>query len=530
MGTFREIKTRARMAVLATCGGLALGTVQPSAAKAAPRPTTPIQHVVVIFQENVSFDHYFATYPNATNPRGEPSFTAGKETPSVNGLSGSLLTNNPNANNPLNTSVSPMGAAPFRLDRSQAATCDQDHYYLSEQQAFDLGLMDAFPYYTGMADCSSTIDYAYGRGQALTMGYFDGNTVTAMWNYAQNFAMSDNFYGTSFGPSAVGALNLVSGQTGGVIATLNNPSSSTVIDNTVIGNPWPLGDACSRTLSQAQLGGTNIGDLLNKAGLTWGWFAGGFNLSIINPNGTTGCNRSHNAATGGTIIDYLPHHEPFQFYASTANLTHARPTSYLTIGRQDAANHQYDINDFYAALLLGNLPAVSFIKAPSYLDGHAGYSSPLLEQGFVVTVINTLEKSSFWRSTAVIIAYDDSDGWYDHQMSPIVNPSATSKDALSGAGLCGNGTPLDHIQGRCAHGPRLPLLIVSGYAKANFVDGTLTDQTSILRFIEDNWRLGRIGGGSFDALAGSLNNMFDFTQRTTRTLILNPLTGQPTAS
>jgi len=128
----------------------------------------------------------------------------------------------------------------------------------------------------------------------------------------------------------------------------------------------------------------------------------------------------------------------------------------------------------------------------------------------------------------VVIAWDDSDGWYDHQMSPIVNSSATTADAISGAGKCGNGAPLAGIQGRCGYGPRLPLLVISPFARANFVDHTVSDQSSILSFIETNWSTGTIDGGSFDILAGSLNNMFDFSGKSTRpTLFLDPNTGEP---
>src|SRR3984885_13427092 len=155
---------------------------------------TPIKHVVIIFQENVSFDHYFATYPNATNASGEPRFFALPGTPTVNGLTSALLTSNPNATNPINAAGK---TNPFRLDRTQAATADQDHDYTPEQQAFDHGLMDAFPFSVGTAGPPP-------KGitnNSLVMGYFDGNTVTGFWNYAQNFAMSDNSYGTTFGPS-----------------------------------------------------------------------------------------------------------------------------------------------------------------------------------------------------------------------------------------------------------------------------------------------------------------------------------------
>jgi phospholipase C len=524
MSRFGRAKALFRGVTLTACGSLAL---QPWAAGAAlaASTTTPIKHLVVIFQENVSFDHYFATYPLAQNPTGEPAFKASPKTPNVNGLNGALLSNNPNALNPANASL-PLGAAPFRLDRTQASTCDQDHDYTAEQQAFDLGLMDGFPAFAGTGSCGG-FDWGYGAG--VVMGYFDGNTVTALWNYAQNFAMSDNSYGTDFGPSSVGALNLVSGQTGGVTATANSPDDTEVLGTTVIGDPQPLGDICS-SRDQAQLSGKNVGDLLNAAGVTWGFFEGGFDLTITNPNGTTGCNRSHPSTNGGTKVDYIPHHEPFQYYKSTQNLNHTRPSSVGLIGTSsDGANHQYDLHDFSDALLAGNLPSVSFVKAARFQDGHAGYSNPLNEQFLIVSILNMLQKTAYWKSTAVVIAYDDSDGWYDHQMSPIINPSATTADVLSGTGKCGNGAPLGGIEGRCGYGPRLPLLVISPFARANFVDHTLTDQTSILKFIETNWSVGSIGGGSFDTLAGSLNNMFDFSGKSTQpTLILDPNTGEPT--
>ncbi len=151
---------------------------------------------------------------------------------------------------------------------------------------------------------------------------------------------------------------------------------------------------------------------------------------------------------------------------------------------------------------------MSFVRAIAAHDGHAGYSDPLLEQSFLVDMVNAVMRSPFWKSTAIVILYDDSDGWYDHQMSPIVNSSAvlqastSTSDELNAPGVCGNGTPLGGIEGRCGYGPRQPLLVISPYAKANFVDHSLTDQSSVLRFIEDNWGTGRIGGGSFDELAG----------------------------
>jgi phospholipase C len=285
------------------------------------------------------------------------------------------------------------------------------------------------------------------------------------------------------------------------------------------------------------MAGKNIGDLLTEANVTWGWFIGGFDLNIKNPNGTTGCHRSSRSPiTGKTIPDYIAHHQPFQYYPSTANPTHARPDSVRTIGHNgDAANHEYDIHDFYDAVRARNFPAVSFLKAPAFQDGHAGYSNPLDEQTFLVQVVNFLQGTPEWKNTAVIVTYDDSDGWYDHQMGPIVNQSTGSTDALNGPGSCGDGSSAlpgvdpgnAHAQGRCGFGPRLPLLAISPWAKTNFVDHALTNQASIMVFIEDNWIGGRrLGEGSFDAISNSIETMFDFKSapRMER-LILNESTG-----
>ena len=472
--------------------------------------TTPIKHLVVIFQENVSFDHYFATYPVAANPAGEPAFHGRPGTPSVNGLDDFLLSHNPNTANPV------------RLDRSQPLTCDQGHGYKQEQEAFDGGLMDKFVQFTDVESCSAPDVSLPG----LVMDYYDGNTVTAIWNYAQAFALSDNSYGTTFGPSTPGAINLIAGQTHG--ATLSGAGSS-VANGTDIGDQDPGFDDCSNpNRPTLTLSGSNIGDLLNAKGISWGWFQGGFRPSAVN-SGTAVCGATTVNVGGATIPDYSPHHEPFQYYASTSNPHHVAPASTAEIGNSGPANHQYDLQDFWAAARAGNLPAVSFLKAKEAQDGHAGYSDPLDEQQFLVQTINQLEQLPTWSSTAVIIAYDDSDGWYDHVMGPIVSQSAdAANDALDASGLCGaNSTGI--YQDRCGFGPRLPLLVISPWAREDYVDHSVTNQSSVLRFVEDNWQTGQIGDDSFDAKSGSLANMFDFSRHgdEPRTLFLDPSTGVP---
>jgi phospholipase C len=519
---------------------------------------TPITHVIVLFQENVSFDHYFGTYPNAQNKAGEQPFTAFPGTPTVNGLSPELLNANPNFNAANTARVNPT-----RLSPAQAYTCSQNHNYGPEQAAVDGGLMDQFPKYTGR-----TTSEGCAADGSTVLGYYDGNTVAALWNYAQNFALNDNSFDNIFGPSTPGAINLISGQTlGGTVhfgsgSTASYPNTGSPVAD--IGDYDAYLDDCGNdkggtvtTTSTLEMSnGTttvnrNIGDLLNNAGVTWGWFQGGFaptvaaNLATGTP-AVCGSSRVEHEypsvnptyiepqpvapfVTGASIqtstADYVSHHEPFQFYASTRNPHHLPPTSVAAIGTTDQANHQYDTVNFFQALAAGNLPAVSFVKAPATYNGHPGNSDPITEQYWVTGLVNAVMQSSAWASTAIIIAYDDSDGWYDHVTGPIITASNIADtgaspvyDHLSGAGNCG--TPVAGATlGRCGHGPRLPLLVISPWSNANFVDHTMTDQTSVINFIESNWSLGYIDAtpvspiqnGSFDRLAGTLSNMLNFS-------------------
>ncbi len=520
-----------------------------TAAVAAPRglpaerePTaTPIKHLVVIFDENVSFDHYFGTYPQAANPPGEPHFAALPGTPAVNNLlGGQLLRHNPNLN-PRNG----RGATnPFRLDRSQAATADQNHGYTAEQLAYHGGAADLFPLHTGQGTPGGA--GAFGTpGQV--MGYFDGNTVTALWHYAQHYAMSDAAYTGTYGPSTPGALEVVSGQTNGVRVVRSTNHQYYIADGaggyTLVSDVDPAYDVCSSPRNQVRMLGPNIGELLSAHGVSWGGFMGGFDLKRTDSNGTRGCARStYSTVVGQRVRDYIPHHNWFQYFKPTANPTHARPASLAAVGytydangQRDPANHEYGLTDFYAAARTGNLPAVSFLKAPAFQDGHAGYSDPLDEQAWIVKVINFLEQQPEWRDTAVIITWDDSDGWYDHAFVTPTNPSYDkTADQLDGPGVCGRGTPLAGIagrpvNGRCGPGTRIPFLVISPFARIDYVSHVRITQASVVRFIEDNWLHGqRLGHGSFDASAGSILNLFDFKRpRPAPRLFLDESTGEP---
>ena len=261
-----------------------------------PAPTagasTPIQHLVVIFQENVSFDHYFGTYPFAMNPEGEPAFYAYPNTPSVNGLS----PGHPERQRDVSefsqwhgrNRALPPGSIAGRNRRSGSRLYRRTNR-LSQRAGGSVpdGHRHRGPPPSNIPQGSTT---------GLVMGYYDGNTVTAFWNYAQHYAMSDNSYGTNFGPSTDGALNVISGQLNGAINNTNG-TGSLIEDGsggmTVISDADPAGDVCSTTTGETfSMSGKNIGDLLNAAGVSWGFFEGGFDLTVTNPNGTTGCSRS----------------------------------------------------------------------------------------------------------------------------------------------------------------------------------------------------------------------------------------------
>ncbi len=647
-------------AILATgIAGAAPPGGPPGQAKKKTNPdstATPIKHVVVIFQENVSFDHYFGTYPNASGGDGQP-FSARPGTPAVDGLtpatdasipaslrhSSDLTTAlaNPNANPPLRLDSSPDG---LPGDAGGLETCDQDHNYSDEQQSFNGGLMNLFVQAVGQAS-GKTPNGANACAAPTVMDYYDGNSTTALWSYAQHYSMSDNSFGTTFGPSAPGAINLVAGDTGGVdtahessspsVATSTAPNADITPDGkggfSLSGDAQPYYDDCS-TRDAVALSGANIGDELNADGLSWGWFQGGFRPTtgfaaaatatghagqptstfipdefkatftgkVLPPTstnntvpgtvpsglGTTSdqalCNAYHpigtalgahgdttSTATWGWKDDYIAHHEPFQYYASTANPHHLPPASLASIGDDtqtfvagkpqfDTANHNYDTSDFdllLSAINAGSLPAsalpaVTFLKAPGYQDGHAQYSNPRDEQVFIANEIDALMKSPDWSSTVVFVNYDDSDGWYDHVYSGVTNPSLSVADNLTNtvspvnaahpaSGQCGPSpqttAPLAGQQGRCGFGPRLPMIAISPCAAPDAVDHNISNQASIINFIEYNWHLPAIPGStdqvqkSTDASEGvpfDLAGMFDFSNCDQPALPLNPATGQ----
>jgi phospholipase C len=280
-------------------------------------------------------------------------------------------------------------------------------------------------------------------------------------------------------------------------------------------------DDCLGAAPNITMTGKSVGDLLKAARVTWGWFYGDFAATSIT-GGVATCSAQYNN-----------HYDPFQ----VPRLHHqsAPPAPQFRCHDWQARSSQSSVRSHGT---LGGAcqwePSGRELRKAVTQTGHPSDSTPLAEQEFLVNTINQLQRSRFWRDMAIVIAYDDPDGWYDHVMPPIVNQSNDpANDALLGpAGLCGTPQPGAYLD-RCGYGERLPFLVISPFAKRNYVDHSLNDTTSILRFIEDNWGLGRIGDQSFDASSGTILGMLDFDDRDDhhddrrdRRLLLDPATGE----
>ncbi len=346
----------------------------------------------------------------------------------------------------------------------------------------------------------------------FNMGYWDGNTTQALWRYAQRFAMSDNFHQLTYGPSTLGHLSLVYGATGPINIKYTKKSillGEDLIDFVtqdsqggyyMVSDLNPALDICrnkdpddvaNKSSINVVMAPSNIGDKLSAHNISWGWFSGGFRLS----SGKKGCGTTGVNQYGASVPIYTPGTQPFQYSNSTANPLHKAPAFGELIGGNGAANHQYDLINFVHVLDQDRLPAVSFLKPKANQDGHGDFSSPADEQNWLVNMINKIQLSSAYKrgEVAIIIAQDDSDGSYDHVL--LEPKKIYSNNTMYGLG------------------PRLAFLALSPYSKKNYVDSTLIDQASIMKFIKYNWGLGDepINPYSQENGSGSFLDLFDFT-------------------
>jgi phospholipase C len=184
-----------------------------------------------------------------------------------------------------------------------------------EQVAFDGGLLDKFSATSATKACGFFLP---APPLLLSMGYYDGNTVTALWNYAQHYSMSDNFFDTLFGVTAMGHMNLLSGQTNGVIVKAGTASNKVIANGSIIANVQPYYDDCATGATpNVVMTGKNVGDLLNAEGVSWSWFYGDFAPTSVTTVG--------GVPTPTCTTIYNSHYAPFDYYQDTSNPHHIPP-------------------------------------------------------------------------------------------------------------------------------------------------------------------------------------------------------------
>ncbi|MFM2484400.1 phospholipase C [Celerinatantimonas yamalensis] len=425
---------------------------------------TPIHHLVVVVLQDESFDRYFGIYPHAQNNMDEPPFKAIANTAKVAGFTPKLLKHNPNLSNP------------YRMAPGEP-TCDLGYGVIAQKRAYNAGQNNMFIWQEDQGPTAINDDGCFPQS---VMGYYDGNTLQALWGYAQHYAMADHLFATNYSTATTGQINLIAATTQGVEPKVLPGVSYT---DQLLGNNPPLYDDASHGRFKVHFEGRNIGDLLNQRHLRWGAFVGGFS-----PNSKGEFKQRVLNQSGSLVAAYQPNDDPFQYFQRTANAHHLAPISAKLIGRSDRANHQYDLHWLWIALRQQHLPAVSFVFPNHAQNGHVGASSPLDEQRFLRHLMAHLKQSKQWQSSAVMLVWSNANGWYDHVTPP------NAPQGMSGGG----------------YGPRLPFLLISPWARHNYVAHQMLDQSSVLRFIEQNWQLGYLGTHTADHYAHSLLNMFNF--------------------
>lgn len=433
---------------------------------------TPIAHVVVVVLQDESFDRYFGIYPHAQNNPMEAVFQARLDTPSVAGFSQALLKHNPNLTNP------------YRMAPGQP-TCDLGYGVIAQKRAYNHGLNNMFIWQEDQGPNAINDDGCFPQS---VMGYYDGNTLSALWGYAQHNALADHFFATEYATVTGGQIDIIAGVNQGIMPQVL-PGVS--YQDELLGNNPPLYDDASKGRFKVSLNRTNIGELLSAHQVSWGAFIGGFKPNSYRADGTAVMHKRVLNQAGSLVAAYQSNDDPFQYFKATANIHHVPPKSQANIGKEGPAHHQYDLSQLWWVAKHNQLPAVSFVFANHAHNGHVGSSSPLDEQAFLRQVMAHLTASPQWSSTAVMLEWSSANGWYDHITPPVGAQS-----------MLGNG-----------YGPRLPFLVISQWAKHNYVEHQMLDQSSVLRFIETNWRLGYLGQYTPDRYAHSLRSMFDFRQK-----------------
>jgi len=440
----------------------ALATLLPATARTEPVGLNRIEHIIVIYLENRSFDSLFGLFPGANGladaqnapPQVDESGRPYQALPTVMDVKHKPVILDKRF--PTDLANSPFDIA--RYAKPDEKHPDLTHRFFIHQMQIDGGRNDRF------AQLSSA--------GGLTMGHYD-LSGTALWNYAKEFTLADNFFQAAFGGSFLNHQWLICACTptfkdapANLHQWKNDPATGKPTGdpaltedgyavNTIQPHFPPFDPAHQKDRLPVQYQ-TTIGDRLSEKNISWAWYAGGWD----------------DAAAGrktGDKFDY--HHQPFIYYANYAPDSRAR------------AEHLKDRSKLFADLK-GNFPQVAFFKPTGNKNQHPGHSSVLEADREVKEIVDAIRDSAAWPSTAIIITYDEYGGFWDHIAPPKID--------------------------RWGPGTRIPAIIVSPFAKKGYVDHTVYDTTSILKLIETRFDLAPLTDR--DAKANGLQGAFEFNQ------------------
>lgn len=439
------MQTRIRQAGAAALG-LAWLTATASAQE-APKPVPGldrINHIVIIYLENRSFDNLYGLFPGA------------------NGIgSAGVATQVDRAGEPyvklppvLNTNLKPVGPdtrfpadlpnQPFRTEQFaniEQVTGDAWHRFYQEQLQIDDGKMDKF--------------IAWSDAGSLVMSYYDGSRLP-LWDYAKNYVLMDNFFHAAFGGSflnhfylACACAPVYKGGPKDLIAEID-PQGALVKDGAItpdgfiVNTMQPVNGPHAKSITDPTFLAPlqdmpNIGDRLSAAGVTWTWYSGGWD----------------DAVAGKPDPEFQFHHQVFAFFKGTA------------LGTSGAKSHLKDETDLIAGIHSSDLPQVVFFKPLGEDNEHPGYTNITSGEHHTRDLIRMFEKSNLWKDSLIIITYDENGGLWDHVAPPKVD--------------------------RWGPGTRVPTLVIGPFAKKGFVDHTQYDTTSILKLIETRFGLAPLG-------------------------------------
>ena len=435
---------------------------------ASPSPVSEklerIDHIIVIYLENWSFDSLFFDFPGADSG-GSAKFIYPQV--DANGQPYAQLPLVLNAGKPDPRFPGPLPNAPFDVgDYGIGLTDfvgDLVHRFYQEQAQIDGGKMDRF----------AQVSDAGGE----TMGYFGVGAMgsTFLWQLAKDYTLADAFFHPAFGGSFLNHQWLV------CACTPTYPDAPTslqaVLDangNLVKDGPVTPDFYAVNTMRSVFLHAptdtdptkllpsqkhVNIGDLLDREGVSWAWYAGGYDNAV--------------AGTPDKLFQF--HHQPFAMYANNAPANATLANSAVGNAKTEAhrARHLKDFNKLYDAIDRGTLEHVVWYKPLGEFNQHPGYAN--LKQGddHLREVMGHIMNSPIWHNSVVIITYDEHGGWWDHVAPPV--------------------DPVHHRSDRWGPGSRVPAIIASPFAKRGYIDHQQYDQTAILKLIEDRYELPRLG-------------------------------------